>query len=291
MILQSLDRLRQAGCEIEQQPALGLQLDHAGLGVWSDYLQRHTPLLEVYQQIGSTQDALRRLIESVGIQADGAVTIADIQTAGRGRLGRSWIAPPGSCLLFSRAWVGRASDIASTINRLTFSTAVAVAVGIEQVTGPNLHINIKWPNDLLIDGRKLAGILVETVNLGQGQLAAMIGVGININIRPEDLTLDIPSDVADQLTSLFMCGQSVDRLQVLDSVLQQMNVIYQATDLSTVLDEWRQRSQLIGQEVRLQNNGQLYEGQVVDLDLDEGLILRTETGTLVHLPAATTTIV
>lgn len=280
-------RLQVDGCEFDHN-AQGIRLVNAGLGTWSDFLKPVSSLTQVYQQTASTQDALRRLIEHHGSQADGAVVVSDSQSAGRGRMGRQWLAPPRRCLLFSRAWVGHNQDPIHTINRLTFSTAVAMAIGIESVT--NLNVSIKWPNDLLIDGKKLAGILVETMTLPNGQLAAMIGVGINVKLNQTDIR-SMPREVQDIPTSLALLDQSIDRLLVLYAVLDALNVALKETDTEKILDAWRQRSMLIGQHVTIHHNAKTYRGTVIDLDLVEGLVLRTDHGSVVHLPAVSSTIV
>ncbi|HCD34265.1 MAG TPA: biotin--[acetyl-CoA-carboxylase] ligase [Phycisphaerales bacterium] len=279
-------RLEVDGCKFDHS-IQGCQLIEAGLGTWGDFLKPITSLTQVYQQTASTQDALRRLIEHHGRQADSAVVVADSQSAGRGRMGRQWLAPPGRCLLFSRAWVGSNADPIHTINRLTFSTAVAMAMGIESVT--NLNVSIKWPNDLLIDGKKLAGILVETMTLPNGQLAAMIGVGINVNLNQADLQT-MPAEVQDIPMSLLLHNQTVDRLLVLYSVLDALNSALSETDTEKILTQWRKRSMLMGTHISIQHNAKTYTGTVADLDLADGLILRTDHGSLVHLPAVSSTI-
>lgn len=286
-IRDAIARLEVDGCQCDHN-IQGVRLIEAGLGTWGDFLKPITSLTQVYQQTASTQDALRRLIEHHGEQANGAVVVADTQSAGRGRMGRQWLAPSGKCLLFSRAWVGHNQDPIHTINRLTFSTAVAMARGIESVT--DLPIQIKWPNDLLLEGDKLAGILVETTTLQDGQLAAMIGVGINVGLSKLDIST-MPLKVPYLPTSLHLHGKRVDRLLVLYAVLDALNTALNQADTDTILDAWRQRSMLMGTHVTIQHNGKCYTGTVEDLDLAEGLILRTDHGSLVHLPAVSSTIV
>ncbi|MBL4700472.1 MAG: biotin--[acetyl-CoA-carboxylase] ligase, partial [Phycisphaeraceae bacterium] len=148
---------------------------------------------------------------------------------------------------------------------------------------------IKWPNDLLINGKKIAGIVVETTALPNGQLAAMIGVGINVNLDQSDLNT-MPPNAKHLPTSLKLNRQKVHRLQVLYAVLNELNIALAEPDTDKILTAWRQRSMLIGQHVTIQHNSKTYTGTVVDLDLFEGLILRTDHGSIVHLPAASSTI-
>jgi BirA family biotin operon repressor/biotin-[acetyl-CoA-carboxylase] ligase len=283
----SLSRLEVDGCVFDHS-VNGVTLVEAGLGTWGDFLKPIAPITQVYHQTASTQDVLRRLIEHHSDDANAAVVIADSQTAGRGRMGRQWVAPPGKCLLFSRAWIGSNTDPIHTINRLTFSTAVAMALGIESVT--KLNVQIKWPNDLLIEGKKLAGILVETMPLTEGKIAAMIGIGLNVNLDLTDIN-SMPMQVRHVPTSLKLCGQNVDRLLVLHAVLNALKTALDSNDTNAILNAWRERSMLMGTHQTIQHNGKNYAGTVEDLDLAEGLILRTDHGSLVHLPTVSSTII
>lgn len=296
-VVRELERLRQAGCVIEAHPQLGPALSSSGLGAWVDYVQWACPLpgrdgprrVQLYQRTTSTQDAVRRIVEELGHAADGAVVIADEQTAGRGRLGRRWIAPAGSAVLFTRASVWSDPDTAPTVDRITFATSVAVAQAIQAVAGsPPLDVKIKWPNDVLVDGRKIAGILVEsfTSTDAQANTAALIGVGINTGIEADQM----PQDMHQQITSLSMCGRRVDRLCVLTETLRQMDHALMQADLADLMAAWRRRCAVLSQRVRLRTDGKTIHGQVIDLDPYQGLIVRTDDGTMLHLPAATTTI-
>ncbi len=294
-----LQRLRQAGCKLDINPQHGIRLIQAGLGCWADYLQscsRQTRTIEVYQQTASTQDAARRLISHHPTSADKALIIADKQTAGRGRLGRRWHAPAGTCLTFSRIAKTTSPNDEQAINRLTFATSIAIAQTIDHwLSTRGLRSQIKWPNDIQVDGKKIAGILVEVVQSnGLGNLRehfAIIGVGLNINLLAKHLP-DDPTDPAlpSRITSLAIQNIHADRLAVLGRLMKEMDYALDAVPPDTLLDQWRQRSTLIGQHVRLQSDGREYTGEVADLDPNLGLILRTTNGSMVHLPAATTTV-
>ncbi len=291
--LHDLDQLRQAGCRIEAHPQLGLSLQETGLGVWSDYLKwsrgglSHKPV-EVYAQTTSTQDAARRLIGSDARACDGAVVVADEQTAGRGRLGRQWVAPRGTAVTFSRVCLINESDL--SIDRLTLASVVGAAQAIE----PHLHakrVQIKWPNDLLIDGRKIAGILVETFTPtgSSPTVAAVIGVGINVSLPEQHLPPE-HEHLRESITSVHAAGQPADRLLVLADTLRQLDEALTQPDPAHLLQAWRSRCPLLAQTLTLRNNGRTVRGQILDLDPSAGLIVRTDSGAVVHLPAATTTV-
>jgi BirA family transcriptional regulator, biotin operon repressor / biotin---[acetyl-CoA-carboxylase] ligase len=138
---------------------------------------------------------------------EGAVVVADEQTAGRGRLGRSWIAAPGTSLLFSINLRPRVHD--QRLPELTVLAGAVVAAAIQEVTG--LRPDIKLPNDLLVQGRKLAGILAEA-----REDRVVLGVGINVNVPRAEL----PSDVDTEPTSLLVeLGRPVDRAELLVAIL------------------------------------------------------------------------
>ncbi|MFA9480421.1 biotin--[acetyl-CoA-carboxylase] ligase [Phycisphaerales bacterium AB-hyl4] len=280
-----LARLRAAGCELDEHPQHGVTLTEAGLSTWQDYLAwrlgagRH---VAVYRQTGSTQDVCRGLIAAYGRSADGALVVAEQQSAGRGRLGRRWVAPAGAGLAFSRVYVG---DDEATVDRLMFATAVAVAEALERALGGKAAVGIKWPNDVCVDGRKLAGVLVEAE-----PTAAVIGVGVNTHLQADDLPSDEPT-LRERVTSLAMLGVRTHRLAVLAAVVLAIDEALQRTPVSVLLERWRQRCTMLHQRVSLLSDGRPVTGQVLDLDAHAGLIVRRDTGEIVHLPAATTTVV
>lgn len=145
---------------------------------------------------------------------EGAVVVADEQTAGRGRLGRSWVAAPGTSLLFSLNLRPRVPE--QRLPQLTVLAGVGVTAAIQDVTG--LRPDIKHPNDLLVKGRKLAGILAEA-----REDRVVLGVGINVNV-PRD---ELPVDVDTEPTSLLVeFGRPVDRAELLVAILARLERRY-----------------------------------------------------------------
>lgn len=162
------------------------------------------------ERCGSTQ---RELASEA---PEGAVVATDEQTAGRGRLGRPWFAAPGTSLLFSVNL--RPAVETARLPELSIVAGVAAAEAIHLVT--SLAPEIKLPNDLLLDGRKLAGILAEA---REGRV--VLGIGINVNVAPEDL----PADVDVEPTSLLAeLGTPVDRAQLLAAILLELERRYDA---------------------------------------------------------------
>lgn len=293
-----VESLRAAGCELRETSPGNYELLRTSLSVWSDHLSQLNLLrfprrmVEIYKQTSSTQNVIRRLIDAHGLAASGAVAATDEQTAGRGRLGRRWHAPPGWSVLFSLAWMAEAGSSPGP-EWLAMSAAVAVARGIKQVLASSgseqassASIGIKWPNDVLIEGRKVAGILVETLPQHR---AAIVGIGINVMHDPAL----VPREIQHRFGSLDMFGCHRDRLLVLESVLGELDrTLAPDADHQRTLDTWRAMN-IHGpdQLVTFQQNGQIIRGNIIDLDAREGLMVRTVEGTIVHLPAATTSVV
>lgn len=302
---QQTHALRNAGCKLESHPAHGVRLLEAGLGVWADLLETVAPQAIVYGRTASTQDIARQLFEARGSRADGLVVAAHEQTHGRGRLGRTWSAPPGSAATFSRVCIlnpsppggeaqrgaqdhdqpspdpspGGRGIAAPTTDRVTLAASIAVARAIEPLLGRPVHI--KWPNDVWVEGRKIAGILVET-SQAKGATAAIVGIGINVAMTADQLPVD-------NATSFAVLGVGADRLLVMAQAVEQLAIALSA-EPDELLDEWRRRSLLLHHDAEFQHDNRTVRGQVVDLDPIDGLIVQTSDGTLIHLPSATTTV-
>lgn len=302
-VRREMQGLAEAGCQFVEHAPSGVVLVKTGLSVWEDYLRwrlkapRGERMIQVYRQTASTQDVGRRIAAHGGAQADGALIVADYQRAGRGRLGRKWYAPAGTCVLFSLVHAPRRTcGAAFSADRLVLATSVALARGLEVAAAPApLEVQIKWPNDLVVGGRKIGGILVETVDAegprakdpGGGTPLAVIGVGLNVSLDIGAL----PAGVVDEpnaVTSLVHQGVEVDRLLVLAEAVTAMEAALGQEDLNPLLDAWRQRSVLLGQRVSARCGGRTFRGEVMDLDPLDGLVLRTAGGEMVHLSAQTT---
>jgi BirA family biotin operon repressor/biotin-[acetyl-CoA-carboxylase] ligase len=269
-------------------------MSRAGLSAWSDYLAwcdrrrgREPRLIEVYRSTSSTQDATRRLLMSRGLAAHGCVTTADEQTLGRGRLGRRWVGPVGTALMAS---IGVVSENSTwSVDLLMLAACIATTRAIERLA-PDIAVRIKWPNDLLVAERKIAGILVETFQLpdADGRQAAVVGIGINVGATPEDFAA-LDANLATQATSLINEGRTVDRLPLLNQLLAEFDAALTTPSRRELVDAWRDRSILLGEQVVLHHDRATFRGEVVDIDPEDGLVLRLSNGSFVHLPAATTT--
>ena len=207
-----LDILRQRGHNLETDPVRGIRLVHP-VRLDAYLIERDLPTQRIgqsaicFDKVDSTNDVAFSACDQAS--ADGLVVTAEQQRLGRGRLGRRWLAEPGANILMS---IVLANDVDKLPQEaLTIAAGLSIAEGIAQATG--LKGELKWPNDLLLDGAKVAGVLVEFRGSVQNQ-RAVIGMGINVNSCPADKEIDSPA------TSLAKAaGHEISRIEVLRAIL------------------------------------------------------------------------
>jgi BirA family transcriptional regulator, biotin operon repressor / biotin---[acetyl-CoA-carboxylase] ligase len=233
-----------------------------------------------FGEVSSTNDVAWDALQAG--ESDGLVVLAEAQRAGRGRLGRTWQAESGSAVLMSVVLAG--CDPLPT-EAVTISAGLAVAEAVEDVAG--LHPELKWPNDVLLDGAKLAGVLVEARRVRQCD-ARVVGVGINVTAAPPEETVDSPACcLADRADG------TVERIDLVRSVLVRLEARLDevaAGQLDGLHDAWRTRCAMLHDRLRVRSDGRERIGRVLDVDPLEGLVLVDDRGTRHHLPAATTTV-
>lgn len=233
-------------------------------------------------EVGSTNDAARLLAEQGA--PEGSLVLADHQTAGRGRLARRWEAPAGSSLLLSLVF--RPPLAPHQVQRLTMVCGLAVADAVEAETG--LRVALKWPNDILIDGAKAGGILVELVSTGERVEFVIVGIGLNVNLHPADL----PGELLVPATSLSQrAGREVGRARLLRALLQAIEVRYVALLQGHRPEgEWAGRLLTLGQRVSVSGAGSVVEGVAEAVDADGALLVRCAGGRLERILAGDVTL-
>ena len=198
---------------------------------------------------------------------EGVVLVADHQTAGRGRLGRTWQAPPGSSLLATVLLRPAASDA----DLMMPAVALAMAAAVQACTG--VEPGLKWPNDLTVDDRKLAGVLAETDWSGTG-VAVCVGIGVNCNWPAE-----VPDELATTLVALnHLTGADVDRAELLAAFLAELDRRYADLDRRALRDEWRDRSATIGRRVRVELGSEAVNGVALDITAEGHLEVACDDG-------------
>jgi BirA family biotin operon repressor/biotin-[acetyl-CoA-carboxylase] ligase len=221
------------------------------------------------EETASTMDDARAGADARG-DASGVAYVAGRQTAGRGRQGRHWVSEPGDGLYVTYHLVPSGQQPSSLF---AVAGAMAAADAIEGVSG--VHVDLKWPNDVLHDGRKLAGILAEA-RYG-ARLDVFLGIGINVR------TTALPPDVRGIATSIEDAGAVAPRVEellaALSAALERRVAMLDASPLHLV-EEWKQRLVTLGQQIRLASpDGRVHEGEAVDVTPAGDLVLRHPDGT------------
>jgi BirA family biotin operon repressor/biotin-[acetyl-CoA-carboxylase] ligase len=223
-----------------------------------------------YRETDSTNARARELAD--GGAPEGTLVVAERQTRGRGRKGRAWFSPPGAGIYASL--ILRPSMPANETTRITFLTAVAAAEALLHLT--ELDVRIKWPNDLLVNGKKIAGILTE-INTERGALDyAVVGLGMNVN------TPGFPDDIKETATSVLIeTGKPFPRTGILREYLkrQEENLRgLQTSGFEPILRRWKELADTIGRRIRVEMTDKTYVGRVENIDPQGVLILKDREG-------------
>jgi BirA family biotin operon repressor/biotin-[acetyl-CoA-carboxylase] ligase len=241
------ERLRAAGLE---WPA---EIEHAAL-------------------LPSTNDHLKQRARAGA--AAWTVVLADAQTAGRGRQGRRWVSPPGNLYL---SVLLRPSPASARWSVLPLAAGLAVADALAE---EGLDPRLKWPNDVVVGGRKIGGILAEATSSTDGLESVVLGIGVNVALRPPDLPADVAASVTCAAEEL---ARSVDRWSVAAAVLRRLTVWYHALAhdrVGAVAAAWRARAlPWWGRTVEALSGERRLRGVARDLDEGGALILDLEDGT------------
>ncbi|MBI2229010.1 MAG: biotin--[acetyl-CoA-carboxylase] ligase [Deltaproteobacteria bacterium] len=225
-----------------------------------------------FQEIDSTNSYARRLADAGA--PEGAVVIAEHQSDGRGRLGRSWESPPYRNLYFSLLL--RPTLAPAHAPQITLMAAVALADTVaEFIVEPPA---IKWPNDILLQGKKLAGILTESSCDAKRIEFVILGIGVNLNFPRERM----PETIRDRATSLMeVAGNSFSRELVLRRLIQDLDRCYGTLEdfgFDAIAPRWQARFGLKGKTVRVEMGGDVLIGQAVGIDRDGALLVEDDRG-------------
>lgn len=235
--------------------------------------------IHFYQQLDSTNLTAMEL--ALGDAPEGTTVLAEEQLRGRGRGNRSWHSPAGvgiycSIILRPRLLPAKAQVI-------TLMTAVAIVKAIASETG--LSPKIKWPNDILLNDSKVAGILLESKVSFQQIEHAVIGFGINVN----HISADLPAEPMFKTSSLRMeLDKSVERGALVAAIFAEIEGSYemlQQEDVATILEEWRHFSATLGQPIRVWQQGKVTEGIAVDINEEGGLVVKGKDESLMVIHA------
>ncbi len=277
-----MESLRQAGYDITAGPHNGYRLvGTPDLLHADDLLSRVSGRvrvigrdIQVFKETTSTNDIIEKMARD-GLR-EGFVVFAESQTKGRGRLGRKWISPPGKGLWLSVLL--RPALRPQETTQLTIASATALLRSIIQVTG--LQPQIKWPNDLLIGDRKVAGILTELSAEPDRVHHVTLGIGVDVNMKESEWPLELRS-VATSLR--MVAGFEISRVELAATLLENLDRDYARIcrgGFGEVADEWEEHCTTLGREVTVQMGHRTIQGRAESLDDDGALLVRTEHGLL-----------
>jgi BirA family biotin operon repressor/biotin-[acetyl-CoA-carboxylase] ligase len=249
------------GYRLANKPDI-LDADIIRFGLETKWLGRD---LCCFQEISSTNELAKEVAHK---SENGTVILAMIQTQGRGRLSRPWISPPGGIWM---SLILKPKMPLSNIHQINMAVSVAVTKSIQTLYG--LEAGIKWPNDILINERKVCGILMEVSAEVDRLDYAVVGLGINANVDVSGFPDEWKStSIGHQL------GRVVSRTELIQKILQEVEAAYERMNSTEIYEEWRRRSITIGRRVRITSiTGDLI-GVAEDLLKDGALCLKTKEG-------------
>jgi BirA family biotin operon repressor/biotin-[acetyl-CoA-carboxylase] ligase len=286
-----IEQLRQLGYEIEAGPHFGYRLVGVPDVLHADDLLARLGKrkvigrdIRVFEQTTSTNDVIEKLARD-GVK-EGAVVFAESQTKGRGRLGRKWISPGRKGLWFS---VLLRPDLRpQETTQLMVASATALRRAIQSETG--LRPEIKWPNDIVIGGKKVAGILTELSAELDRVRHVILGIGVDVNL----VAGEFPPELRKLATSLKIeSGRAISRAGLATAILRELDFDYARIcggGFAEVADEWQEHCKTIGRQVTIQIGERRIRGRAESLDDDGALLLRTDHGRLERITGGDVTL-
>ncbi len=286
-----IEDLRLLGYDIQASPHIGYRLLSTPDVLHADDLISRLGKtkvigrdIRVFEETTSTNDVIEKLARD-GVR-EGAVVFAESQTKGRGRLGRKWISPAKKGLWFSVLL--RPEFRPPDTTQLTVAAATGVRRGIEKHTG--LKVSIKWPNDILYQGKKLAGILMEMSAELDRVKYIILGIGVDVNLN----AAEFPPELRKIATSIKAeTGNAVSRPELAVAILRELDHDYGrivSGDFQAVADEWEKHGVTLGHNVIIRSGDRQIEGRAESLDDDGALLLRTVHGHLERIVGGDVTV-
>ncbi len=279
-----INQLKAEGYVIESQTKLGYRLVESPETLFSYEIEPYmnTKLIGkhiiYFDTLDSTNNEAKRLAEKSF--EDGTVLIADEQQSGRGRLGRNWVSPKGKGIWLTMMLKPQIAP--KDASKLTIIAALAVVRAIRSIC--KVESQIKWPNDIVLNGKKICGILTEMNAEMDGIHYLIIGIGVNANLDEGDLD----ETLLDKATSLKAeMNSKVDRKVLIANILNEFEILYhdfiKEATIEKFFEEYKSSSATIGQQVKLVDRKGETIGFAEDLNIEGQLIVRKEDGTLIEV--------
>ncbi|MDX9872204.1 MAG: biotin--[acetyl-CoA-carboxylase] ligase [Clostridia bacterium] len=273
-----INTLKEEGYRIDSIHSQGYRLSGKPDILNKEEIELQLPLfvqeIQIFPEITSTNEEAKK--KAAAGAPEGTVVAAEKQLSGKGRMGRPWVSDSGVGLWFSI--VLKPPIMPAQAAQLTFVSAVAVCRAVREFTG--LDARIKWPNDILLNDKKICGILTE-LSAEIDRINYMVaGIGLNVNHRDADFA----PEIAGKAGSLAMsAGKEFRRAEVLICVLNSFAEVYQqylSAGFARILAEWRRLNCVLGEEVEIISARETYRGYAVDIDADGQLLVKTKAGEL-----------
>ena len=276
-IWKHINALRDSGYDIESVPRSGYRLINSPDLLSAEEISTalSTKILGSTIKYFTSTDSTNNQAKKLAMQGatDGTIVISEEQLGGRGRLSRMFFSPKYKGIWFSV--ILRPKFLPQEAPKCTLLAAVAIAKAIDEATG--IKVGIKWPNDILYNGKKIVGILTEMNAEMDCVNYIVIGMGINVNITFDEM----PDDIKETATSLKQIAKKdISRLKLLTSILSNLEELYltiQERGFAPIFDEWRKYSITLNQHIKVigVNDSETFEGVAVDIDNDGALLVKT----------------
>lgn len=279
-VWKSIKRLEKDGYIIESKNKLGYRLNEMPDRLYprelSPYLNTNIIGKQIvyFDEINSTNIYLKNYIKESDMH-EGSIIVAETQTQGKGRLGRTWISPKYKGLYFSMLIMPNIS--LDNIGHITILFALAICKGIEEYTGEKFEI--KWPNDILYKGKKVCGILTEISGEIDAIPHVIVGIGINVNSDIKDFDIDL----MDMITSLkIILNKQLNRIELMACILNKMDEYYMKyindNDFKSILKEYKNRLKILNKEVIIYMGKNKINGIATDIMNNGALQIRLPDG-------------
>lgn len=227
-----------------------------------------------FEEVGSTNEVAFELARNGAVH--GTIVLAETQTKGRGRMGRRWVSPSGANIYLSL--VLRPNIEAKAAPLITFIASIALTDAAKTV---GVEAGIKWPNDLLVNGKKLAGVLTELESDGDKVKYAVMGIGVNLNLTREMLDRELGDIAADATSVREALGREVDRVDFTANLINELERRYEeylVLGFKHVIKEWNERCSMMGKKVEVIAEGKSLIGTAQSVDSMGRLLIRRKDG-------------
>lgn len=280
-ICKHINSLQELGFDIITDKKLGYQLNEALMLLDTKNIKKYLNTssqeqikkIEIFSEIDSTNNYLRRILPTLSLQTGGIICVAESQSAGRGRLGRNWHSPFARNIYFSLAWCLH-KDI-SELGGLSSMVALSIIKTLEKLNIKDLHV--KWPNDVLWQNKKLAGVLIDINAENHGMTHAIIGIGLNVNM---------PEKVEKKITQAWaalshLSQQNFDRNILVAELTNQLIIDIQQFEkdgFSSFIKDWKKFDLLYGKKITVEIGEKSQIGQAVGISTQGHLLLKLPNG-------------